>query len=41
LTALEVFGDEDMHAVEVTVNTDTPSVFGFQPLLNPALTPGG
>ena len=38
LTALEVFGAKDMHAVEVTVDTSTPGAFGVTPLLNPALT---
>lgn len=41
LTALEVFGAEDMHAVEITADTGTPSVFAIRPLMNPALAPGG
>ncbi|MFT6886847.1 MAG: hypothetical protein ACJAWZ_003065 [Paracoccaceae bacterium] len=34
VTALEVFGAEDMHAVEVTVDPARPAPFGFRPLLN-------
>ena len=37
VVALEVFGADDMHAVEVSVDPDDPAVFGFTPLLNPAL----
>lgn len=39
MTALEVFGSADMHAVEVTVTVtpDDPAVFGMTPILNPAL----
>lgn len=37
LMALEVFGANHMHGVEVTVDTSRPSVFGFAPVLNPAL----
>jgi hypothetical protein len=36
VTALEVFGEADMHAVEVTVDTEDAAVFGYRPLLNPA-----
>lgn len=36
VTALEVFGADDMHAVEVSVDTEDPAVFGYRPLLNPA-----
>ena len=32
LTRLQVFGWPDMKAVRVSVNTDTPWVFGFEPL---------
>lgn len=36
VTALEVFGAADMHAVEVTVTMDEGTArFGFSPLLNP------
>ena len=34
--ALEVFGDQDMHAVEVSVRPDAVDVFGFRPVTNPA-----
>ncbi|MEM7525495.1 MAG: metallophosphoesterase [Pseudomonadota bacterium] len=37
VTALEVFGARDMHAVEVTVDVATPGVFGVTPVINPAL----
>jgi hypothetical protein len=37
VTALEVFGEADMHAVEVSVDTEDAAVFGYRPLLNPAL----
>jgi hypothetical protein len=37
VTALEVFGARDMHAVEVRVDTATRGVFSIAPLLNPAL----
>lgn len=37
ITALEVYGSKDMHAVEVTVEPDDPAVFGFRSVLNPAL----
>jgi hypothetical protein len=39
VTALEVFGDPDMHAVSVMVDTDDPAVFGFRPLVNPSAPP--
>lgn len=35
ILALEVFGAEDMHAVEVTVDTADPAVFSFRPIWNP------
>lgn len=38
ITALEVFGEADMHAVEIIADPDTPEVFGFRPVYNPALT---
>lgn len=34
VTALEVFGADDMHAVEVFVDPARPAPFGFRPLLN-------
>lgn len=37
ITALEVFGARDMHAVEITVDPDSSGVFSIAPLLNPAL----
>jgi hypothetical protein len=37
LLALQVFGDEDMHAVEVGIDTDDPAVFSFRPVWNPAI----
>lgn len=36
ITGLEVFGSADMHAVEVSVDTDDLAVFGFKPVYNPA-----
>jgi hypothetical protein len=36
VVALEVYGDKDMHAVEVMVDSDSPAVFGFRTLANPA-----
>jgi hypothetical protein len=36
LIGLEVFGDDQMHAVEVGVDTDDPAVFSFRPIWNPA-----
>lgn len=33
ITRLEVFGDKDVHAVEVSVDPDSPEVFGFKPLI--------
>lgn len=41
IIALEVFGSKDMHAVEVTVDPAKPGVFGFSPLMNPALNGAG
>jgi hypothetical protein len=35
ITALEVYGASDMHAVEVTVTPDAQFPFAFRPLLNP------
>lgn len=37
LLALQVSGAEDMHAVEVGVDTDDPAVFSFRPVWNPAI----
>lgn len=37
LTAVEVYGGEQMHAVEITVDPDTVPVFTFKPVRNPAL----
>ena len=37
LTAVEVYGGEDMHAVEVAVDPDTAAVFTFKPVQNPDL----
>ena len=37
VTAVEVYGAEHMHAVEVTVDPDTVPVFTFDPVLNPTL----
>ncbi len=38
LTAVEVYGGEDMHAVEITVDQDRAAVFTlFKPVWNPAL----
>ena len=37
--ALEVFGDKDMHAVEVGVDPADPAVFSFKPILNPRPLP--
>ena len=37
LTAVEVYGAEHMHAVEIAVNPDTAPVFMFSPVLNPVL----
>lgn len=41
LMALEVFGADDMHAVEISVDTATDAVFGFRPVLNPKMGLGG
>lgn len=37
ITALEVYGAKNMHAVEVSVDTDDPVTFGFRPIFNPAV----
>ena len=37
ILALEVYGDQDMHAVEVNVDTGDPAIFGFRTVLNPAV----
>ena len=37
LTAVEVYGAEHMHAVEIAVDPDTVSVFTVKPVRNPAL----
>ena len=37
LIAVEVYGGEHMHAVEITVDPDTVPVFTFKPMRNPAL----
>ena len=37
LIAVEVYGAEHMHAVEVTVDPDTEAVFTVKPIQNPAL----
>jgi hypothetical protein len=34
--ALEVYGDKDMHAVEVSVDPADPAVFSFHPIMNPS-----
>jgi len=39
IMALEVFGDKDMNAVEVTVNPDDAAVFSFTPVINPKPVP--
>lgn len=36
LVAVEVFGADQMHAVEVSIDTDDAAVFGFRPLWNAA-----
>lgn len=36
IMALEVFGDTDMNAVEVTVEPNDPAVFSFKPVINPS-----
>ena len=36
LVALEVFGADQMHAVEVHVDTGDPAVFSFRPIWNPS-----
>ena len=36
ITALEVFGSPNMHAVEVTVDPDDPALWSIRPVLNPA-----
>jgi hypothetical protein len=35
LVGLQVFGDDQMHAVEVAVDTDDQAVFSFRPIWNP------
>lgn len=37
LTAVEVYGAERMHAVEIAVAPETAAVFSFKPVRNPAL----
>ena len=37
LTAVEVYGGEYMHAVEIAVDPDAAAVFAFKPVQNPAL----
>lgn len=37
ITALQVFGSKEMHAVEVMVDPESDTVFAIKPLLNPAL----
>lgn len=37
ITALQVFGSKDMHAVEVMVDPNSDNMFAIKPLLNPAL----
>ena len=37
LTAVEVYGGEHMHAVEITVAPDAAAAFTFRPVQNPAL----
>ena len=37
LTAVEVYGAEHMHAVEIAVAPETAAVFSFKPVRNPAL----
>jgi hypothetical protein len=39
LMALEVYGDQDMNAVEVRVDPDDPAVFSFTPVINPSPVP--
>ena len=34
MLALQVFGADQMHAVEITVDTDDPAVFAFRPIWN-------
>jgi hypothetical protein len=36
LVGLAVFGADQMHAVEVGVDTDDPAIFSFRPIWNPA-----
>lgn len=36
ITAMEVFGAQNMHAVEVSVDPQDSAVFGFKPVLNPS-----
>jgi len=37
IVRLEVFGAQEMHAVEVSVDPDSPDPFAFRPILNPYL----
>jgi hypothetical protein len=39
IVALEVYGETDMNAVEVSVDPDDTAVFGFKPILNPVPMP--
>lgn len=41
LLALQVFGDRDVHAVEILVDPDDPAVFAVRPLWNPHMAPRG
>jgi hypothetical protein len=36
VTALEVFGETDMNAVEINVEPNDPAVFSFKPVINPS-----
>jgi len=36
LLGLEVFGADQMHAVEITVDTNDPGVFSYRPIWNPS-----
>lgn len=38
ILALEVYGAEDMHAVEIAVDTDSDAPFSFRSVMNPQLT---
>jgi hypothetical protein len=39
IMAMEVCGETDMNAVEVTVDPDDTAVFGFKPIINPVPMP--